>query len=393
MVEAENIDNAEIIVCPRLGFDQQNKLFAGCTRGLDFRGGSETAVTANKKDHQAGASCNMTNVGQFFNLFGGIYDANIWYYDNTFATTSSNIVKLYFGSNQGAYIWYNTTTDQFGWASSTTEFQFNSGGTTFTAITPLSLLSGELKLNTSTYDFLLRDNLLAFATSTISSGTASGKALEDWWNTRWIATTTKESIIFTNVTSTGNTILGNLTGTPTSTLTVIGNSKFQGNSTTTGHLSVDGQLCFNNGGDCVSALPLTNSFGNTATSTTDLSTNGLSATTTVSAMTASSIAHAVLIGTNGANSTDVRFGIGSNPNYGTPIVIGANENFVWDCYAVPNAELSGVDFSCSYVKDGKASTTTEFIRGSVSSAWNLVARFNLASSNLTLKKFFTQLLK
>lgn len=195
IIEPENSTRAELVLCRRNDYDQQNKWFKNCTRGLAFTGSAETSVTANIKSHPAGSTIVMTNAGQFYNNYASIWDPEIIYEEYTFATTSApstTKIKMYFGTQFGNnYLWYDPVSDQLGYSTSSSEFAFQSGGVTFTAIRPLTLVSSELKLATSTYDFAFRDNLFALATSTVSSGTASGKALEDWWNSRWNATTTK----------------------------------------------------------------------------------------------------------------------------------------------------------------------------------------------------------
>jgi len=75
VVEPENSDNTEIVMCLAANGNETTTLFTGCTRGLAFYGTSEAAVTANQKSHPSGAGVIMTNVGQFYNNFMDIDSA------------------------------------------------------------------------------------------------------------------------------------------------------------------------------------------------------------------------------------------------------------------------------------------------------------------------------
>jgi hypothetical protein len=122
----------------------------GVTRGLGLKY-PYTEVTANKFAHAGGTILRITNSAPFYNELVAKKNTAIIYGQLTLATTTGNITKLYFGDNNGAYIWYNSTTDQFGFASSSaTERQFSENGTDFTVNETLKLTSGVLGLNTST---------------------------------------------------------------------------------------------------------------------------------------------------------------------------------------------------------------------------------------------------
>lgn len=236
MIEPDSEDNAEIVMCRKNGYDQLNKKFANCERGLAFTGASETSVSANKKSHPAGSIVIMSNVGQFFNLYASIWENEIIYGDWTLATTTeptSTKLKLFFTTQNGDnYIWYDPVTDQMGYATGTSEFAFQSGGVTFTAIQPLTLISGELKFASSTYSFDFDSaNNFDLATSTIASGTASGTALDDLWNSRWNATSTRPSIF---------TFSDGFQSNASSTIN--GDFKINGNTTSTGSMHYT-ELC------------------------------------------------------------------------------------------------------------------------------------------------------
>ena len=183
-VEAENSDNFEIIVCPRSGFDQLNKQFNNCTRGLAFSGSSEAQVAANRRAHAAGASFNQTNVGQFFNLFGGIYDSNTWEDHQIFGhstntspyiqvgTSTSYVSRILFGNpDTGAYI--QSTSSQLSFCEGTTPSCYDpaSGGSGLFAARPIRIgknTASELTIDTSTDWFILdgSNNLAGNASST-----------------------------------------------------------------------------------------------------------------------------------------------------------------------------------------------------------------------------------
>ena len=203
----------------------------------------------------------MTNVGQFFTLYGAIEDGNIWLGDQTFSTTTTEKPKAYwFSPTSGPYIWFDKATSEFGWASATSgaEFVWNSGGTSFDPIPPLTLISGESRLSTTTYWWLLDDNnALVGTTSTIALGTASGTALDDFWNSRQNASTTKNSYFAFS-----------------DDLRILGNATTTGNATVTGSFNVTGDWCID--GTCFSSFPRV--VTSTAIATTDIN---LSTTSTV----------------------------------------------------------------------------------------------------------------
>lgn len=60
--------NQEPIMCTGLTVSS----WTGCTRGLEFQGGSETASTTLQKAHNAGSAIIITNIGQSFNQFVAI---------------------------------------------------------------------------------------------------------------------------------------------------------------------------------------------------------------------------------------------------------------------------------------------------------------------------------
>jgi hypothetical protein len=219
MIEAENSDNAEIVVCPRSGYDQSNKKFTSCTRGLSFYGNSESSDSDNIKEHSSGVSANMTNVGQFYNLFGGIWDDNFWYGLNTFASTTEATSQINIGTttqayfkNEGGVLYYCN--------NGASCAAIGSGANTYSFIRPLYNPSGSnIGLATSTSDFVLdgSGNLSIRKNNSITSN-ADGLA---------VATTS-------DYTWTGNhTFNGEITSNATTTLK---------NATTTGSLYVGGDL-------------------------------------------------------------------------------------------------------------------------------------------------------
>jgi len=214
----------EIAICK--GISPTTTAMVDCTRGYNFYNNETSSDNVNV--HSSGESVIISNDTHFIaNQYVPIYGNKTIFGKITVSTTTEATMKLYFGDNNGGYIWYNTTTDQLGYATSTTEFAFNSSGTQFTAVNPMTLLSGELRVATSSYDFILRDNLFAISSSTISNGTASGKAIDDLFNARYNATTTKESITLNNFTTVNATSTGSTYG-----FTFFGGNQTDGATTT-----------------------------------------------------------------------------------------------------------------------------------------------------------------
>jgi hypothetical protein len=180
--------NSEIVQCS--GLTTSTKTFTGCTFGMRFdRSGSQAS---NVKTHAPGEVVIISNTDTFLTQVVAYVNASTTVTGQWgFTTTTVASTKVYLGPD-GAYLWYNTGSHSVGFASSTLsgEFAFNNNGTSFTPVRPILLTGGELKLATSTYDFRLRDNLLAVATSTITNGTASGNVLDDLFNSRYNATST-----------------------------------------------------------------------------------------------------------------------------------------------------------------------------------------------------------
>lgn len=58
--------------------------WTGCTRGLPFQGGSETASSTLQKTHNAGSKIIITNVGQFYNQYVNVDGAQTIYGNKTF---------------------------------------------------------------------------------------------------------------------------------------------------------------------------------------------------------------------------------------------------------------------------------------------------------------------
>ena len=204
-VEAESPDNFEIVTCPRSGFDQVNKKFSGCTRGLAFSGSAETQVSANRKAHSSGVSFNMTNVGQFFNLFGGIYDDNTWVGRNIFgnatdtaydfvqiSTSTVRQARLIFGNpDTGGYLYRSATTSKIFScenSNSCTDLSTGGSGTGINFVRPLTSGSGEAKIATSTNDFKLdgSSNLAINASSTGGLASNSNGVYVDRNIVQWI---------------------------------------------------------------------------------------------------------------------------------------------------------------------------------------------------------------
>ena len=228
-LEPGNRSRQEIVSCTTVTQNGAGTAtLSSCTRGLS----PVTPFTASSTlqfSHSGGSQVILSDPPQLFNQFVDKDNESVVRGSFRLATTTESNTRLIFGDNSGAYIWYNSTTDAFGFAtSSASERSFSENGQSFAFVTPLSSASGEVKLATSTYAFVLRDSALAIATSTISSGTASGVALDDHWNDRFIATTTKETF----------TVRGNFQA-PSSTITTLLNTV----ATTTQTFNVGDKIC------------------------------------------------------------------------------------------------------------------------------------------------------
>ena len=226
MIEPDNTESAEIVMCRKNGYDQVSKKFSNCERGLAFTGDSEVSVSANIKSHPAGSTVVISDVGQFFNNYANLWDPEKIYGEYTYTTTTANAkLKLYFNTQFGDnYIWYNPVSDTMGFSTSSSEFAFNANGTTFTAIIPLTLTSGELKNATNTDEFVLDgSNNLSIRKNNSITSSADGLAVA----------TTSPFIFNGSRTTTTNAILTHAT---TSDFDVTGNFGF---SSTTGTMNFD----------------------------------------------------------------------------------------------------------------------------------------------------------
>jgi len=161
VIEPNSSSQIEIVACPRSGLTISTKTFTNCTRGLAFYGSSEAAVTGNQKSHSAGSRVIQSNVGQFYNLFVDKWDTNTLYGKYTYASSTLTKYKFPYYSDDGNYIWYDTSSGAMGFATSSNEFAFGANGTQFTAGIPLNLTSGILSLATSTNEFDLDTGTLS----------------------------------------------------------------------------------------------------------------------------------------------------------------------------------------------------------------------------------------
>ena len=365
----------EIAICQ--GVSPTSTALIDCDRGFNFYNNLTTA--ANVKAHSAGESIIISNDIHFIaNQFVNIYENQFIYGNKTFATTTEAITRLYFGDNRGAYFWYNSTTDQFGWASSTSEFQFNSGGTQFTAIDWLKVLSGELKAATSTNDFYSSANTLYILKNNSITSNSSGLALN----------TTTDFVL------TGNWNFAHAT--------VSDSLVWQGNSTSTKSLDIK-QLCFN-GTDCV------NGVGRVATSSAGTLTINTTASSTLWSYTINSntlynksLLHFSSTGSYGVSNNTGALGIKFNNveiMNGKICIIPANTVSTWSV----NVDVifgSGNDVVVSGYCDVRGDTTPfenyNFIWTLASSTvkfstenigFSLLASVKNASDNITTNGFY-----
>lgn len=179
--------------------------FTGCTRGLAFYGDSTTSVSANKKAHNAGSTVVMSNVHY---IYPTVTKQNTWSALQTFGTSTESTTDkgfLAIGTSSQAYF-KNISGVLYYCNSGASCAAIGAGSNTYNFVTPFTTTGSDIRLGTSTYDFVLRDTtLLGLATTTVAGGTASGDRLDDTWNDRYNATTTKESLtISSNLDVTGS---------------------------------------------------------------------------------------------------------------------------------------------------------------------------------------------
>jgi hypothetical protein len=181
--------NSEIVLCT--GLTVATKTFTGCTFGYRFD--TNATQASNIKAHAPGEPVIISNSDTFLvNAYPTIPGDNTFLGVNTFASsTDSTIQEIHTGTSTPAYLQVLNGVWSFcNFGASCAAI--GSGATTYSFIQPLVGSGLEVKLATSTYDFMDREgNLLALATSTVANGTASGKALDDFWNSRANATTTQ----------------------------------------------------------------------------------------------------------------------------------------------------------------------------------------------------------
>jgi len=258
--------NAEIVKCT--GLTTATRTFTGCTFGYRFD--TNTTATANIKAHSQGETVIISNDDLYLTTqYPTIDGTNIFLGNNYIASSTQDIVKFYMTTSTDIYLWANKATGQFGYSTTSNEYAFNSNGTTFSAVNPMNLTSGELKLATSTAWFNLVDNKLSVATSTTSNFSLA-------WNDKWLATSTIPNLTMGNATTTGNFVIGNLGSAPTNTLSVIGNTQIVGNATTTKNLFVGNDLYV---GGNITANNLNSIFIYASSSTLKISSDSEEATT------------------------------------------------------------------------------------------------------------------
>lgn len=256
-----------LTVCPGCGNEEKisctaisSNDFINCTRG--YRYYTDSAVSENVKAHGPGETVIISNDDHYLvTQFPSLDGRNTFLDTNVFSSTTDNIVRLYFGDNSGANIFYNTTTDVFGFSTSTgTDFSFFlSGSTQFTVNDTLDLTSAKLSVNTSTPPILFLESFIIDGGGFFALNTTTDEKVDLFWNIRYNNTTTKDLLTMRNATVTNFFIVGTsvFDTAPTSTtkFTLIGDSYIDGNSTTTGTLNFN-TLCATDA-NCVTSLDFT----------------------------------------------------------------------------------------------------------------------------------------
>jgi len=213
--------NAEIVKCT--GLTTATRTFTGCTFGYRFD--TNTTATANVKAHSQGETVIISNDDLYLTTqYPTIDGNNIFLGNNYIASSTQDVVRFYMTTSTDIYLWANKATGQFGYSTTSNEYAFNSNGTTFSAVNPMNLTSGELKLATSTAWFNLVDSKLSVATSTTSNFSLA-------WNDKWLATSTIPNLTMGNATTTNKQVIGySHLNNATSTLNINGDSFSNGNT-------------------------------------------------------------------------------------------------------------------------------------------------------------------
>ena len=146
--------NNEIVKCT--GLTTASKQFTGCTFGYKLDG-TNTTQNANILAHSPGEPVIISNDDLYLNQVYPQKNATStitgqW----NFSSSTVNVVKLEFGTSTNAYIWFDKSSGQIGFASSTSgELVWNTDGTTFSPLNPIQLNSGILILATSSASGLI----------------------------------------------------------------------------------------------------------------------------------------------------------------------------------------------------------------------------------------------
>ncbi len=279
--------NAETVVCT--GLTVATKTFTGCVFGYRFDDPTTTQAS-NIKSHSPGEPIIISNTDTYLSQQYVTIDGDTTILGKlTIASSTSPLAnRLYLSSTTPAYLEANAGVLYY-CNNGASCAAIGAGSNTYAFERPIITSGSSVKFASSTYDFTLRDNLFAISTSTISSGTASGKAIEDHFNARYNATTTKD-----NLTLNGNTQIASTT--------LSSNVLITGNTTTTGSFIFSGSV---------------SGITNLATSTTATTTvANSSAETTIFSQTIPSNT----LETDGVikvriNISDIDSTVGHNPTY------------------------------------------------------------------------------
>ncbi len=224
--------NAEIVTCT--GLTTGTKTFSGCTFGYRFD--KNATASGNIKAHAPGETVIISNDDHYLSTqYPTIDGENILTGANYFASSTVDVVKLHMTSSTLPYFWANKATGQIGWATSTdTEFAFNSGGTSFATVNPMTLISGELRVATNTAWFNLDDQ------DRLSVSTTTNSNADLFWKDSWNATTTKNlAFTFSDLLTTDGGFFS------TASSSIIGTFQVNGSATTTGTHHIN-ELCIGN---------------------------------------------------------------------------------------------------------------------------------------------------
>ena len=322
------------------------------------------------------------------------------YNPNTAILGLKDFTEPFSSSTNDRYISNSTSTGSVSTQLFYNQYIYTRATNDWTTTTPTNLMS-VWNIASSTFELFSTTGVgtwTAINTYPDYIGFAKGTGLEDWWNNRYNATNTKELLTFTtgsksaNATTTGSQVIGSDTITnASSTLTVIGNAKIQGNATTTGNFNIDGQLCFSGAG-CQGKLSGF-TYSDFTVATTSLSTGqSILATSTMPAVAFGDSIEIFVSGNGNAVAGSAGFNVsntngdsGNIQSVATPV----NLYFSVRCVLTPSRELHQVESFCEEWSDATRTTQTATVDVNLTTTWYVVGSFSAGTGGGTYYNFNT----